>query len=454
MGLRSRMHPRNIYKTPPNFKELAIQFPEFRKYIIQDLSGRVSLDYNDRNAVRELTKVLLLRDFNLQVEINESRLIPRVPVCLNYILWIEDLLSNVNSEQVTGIDIGTGSVCIYSLLASTKGWKMLATEIDQTSFENACNNVKKNKLNDKITVTLVQDPNSLLKGIIDENQVYDFCMCNPPFFDNNEKPQNRTRKRKIIETTASFVNTDVVTSGGEVSFIKKLIAESEELKDKVKIFTTLVGKKADFLIIKKEITNIKPVAFTSTEFCQGNTTRWGIAWSFMDLKLDNPASDDTEKSKKQKTKLLQYVISTEEYSLAEANEKLKKMLLDLKVSFVQEEISSQKVFTLKAYENTWSHQRRKNRLKKQEQANKADKEDGEEEEVTSSKKPKLENKDTEDVSNKPVLVECLLTLKQEDDMILLEMSWLSGNKESVHQIFQFIKNNWSKVTGSNDGEET
>lgn len=27
------MHPRNIYKTPPNFKQMAIDYPEFRKHV-------------------------------------------------------------------------------------------------------------------------------------------------------------------------------------------------------------------------------------------------------------------------------------------------------------------------------------------------------------------------------------------------------------------------------------
>ena len=29
------MHPRNPYITPPDFKELAIKYPEFRKYARQ-----------------------------------------------------------------------------------------------------------------------------------------------------------------------------------------------------------------------------------------------------------------------------------------------------------------------------------------------------------------------------------------------------------------------------------
>lgn len=33
--MNKKMHPRNIYKSPPNFKQLAIEFPEFRKYVRQ-----------------------------------------------------------------------------------------------------------------------------------------------------------------------------------------------------------------------------------------------------------------------------------------------------------------------------------------------------------------------------------------------------------------------------------
>lgn len=29
------MHPRNPYQTPPNFKELALKYPEFRKHAKQ-----------------------------------------------------------------------------------------------------------------------------------------------------------------------------------------------------------------------------------------------------------------------------------------------------------------------------------------------------------------------------------------------------------------------------------
>lgn len=55
---------------------------------------------------------MLKKDFGLDVIIPLDRLIPTVPLRLNYILWIEDLLSIVTEEvecekhDVHGIDIG------------------------------------------------------------------------------------------------------------------------------------------------------------------------------------------------------------------------------------------------------------------------------------------------------------------------------------------------------------
>jgi len=34
------MHPRNIYKNPPNFKHLAISYPEFRKFTKQVIGSK------------------------------------------------------------------------------------------------------------------------------------------------------------------------------------------------------------------------------------------------------------------------------------------------------------------------------------------------------------------------------------------------------------------------------
>lgn len=82
------------------------------------------------------------------MEIPLDKLIPTVPLRLNYILWIEDLLSISKKDgEIRGIDIGCGASCVYPLMAAKKyGWKMIATEIDDASLEYARGNVQRNSL--------------------------------------------------------------------------------------------------------------------------------------------------------------------------------------------------------------------------------------------------------------------------------------------------------------------
>lgn len=106
MALNKYMHPRNKYKKPPNFSDMALKYPEFLKISKLDVSGKVNIDFKDPNAVRILTKCLLHMDFNLTVNIPEDRLVPTLPLRLNYLLWIEDLLAHFNKrEHILGLDI-------------------------------------------------------------------------------------------------------------------------------------------------------------------------------------------------------------------------------------------------------------------------------------------------------------------------------------------------------------
>lgn len=80
-------------------------------------------------------------------------MIPTIPLRLNYILWIEDLLTilGTTNNSISGIDIGTGASCVYCLLAAkSKGWHMTATELDDTSIKYAKANVDRNKLDNLI----------------------------------------------------------------------------------------------------------------------------------------------------------------------------------------------------------------------------------------------------------------------------------------------------------------
>ena len=113
MAFNDLMHPRNNYRnSPPDFIKLAEQHEEFRKHTKQGKFQGLTIDFKDPEALRALNCTLLEHDFGLKLEIPLDRLIPTVPLRLNYVLWLEDLLCCLPKKEegetdvVRGIDIG------------------------------------------------------------------------------------------------------------------------------------------------------------------------------------------------------------------------------------------------------------------------------------------------------------------------------------------------------------
>jgi len=105
------MHSRNKYKEhSPNFAKLAKQRPTLLPHLIQKTPNYFVINFKDPCALRELSCALLEQDFNLVLDIPLDRLIPRVPLRLNYVHWIEDLLMEdgviPSGSGVCGVDIG------------------------------------------------------------------------------------------------------------------------------------------------------------------------------------------------------------------------------------------------------------------------------------------------------------------------------------------------------------
>ena len=69
-------------------------------------------DFKKPECLLALSWALLKDDFDLDVEMPLDRLIPTVPLRLNYILWLEDLLSSAGERQIRGIDIGKPVVMV------------------------------------------------------------------------------------------------------------------------------------------------------------------------------------------------------------------------------------------------------------------------------------------------------------------------------------------------------
>ncbi|KAG8450715.1 hypothetical protein GDO86_003114 [Hymenochirus boettgeri] len=352
-----------------------------RKGSQQHSSG--GLNFKDPCAVRALTCTLLKEDFGLTIDIPLERLIPTVPLRLNYIHWVEDLISYHDSDKTAlwrGIDIGTGASCIYPLLGATlNGWYFLATEVDDICFNYAKKNVEQNNLADLIKVVKVPQKTLLMDALKEESEIiYDFCMCNPPFFANQLEAKG-VNSRNAHRPPPSSINTggitEIMAEGGELEFVKRIIHDSLQLKERIRWYSCMLGKKCSLAPLKEELRLQGVPKFAHTEFYQGRTMRWALAWSFYnDVIIPNPPKKrKLEKPRKPMVftvlestikLLITKLPSSSEIpeSIAVITDFLKKILIDLKV---QHKIvpcgKEEESLFLTAVENSWVHIRRKKR---------------------------------------------------------------------------------------------
>uniref|UniRef100_A0A3P8T5P2 U6 small nuclear RNA (adenine-(43)-N(6))-methyltransferase n=1 Tax=Amphiprion percula TaxID=161767 RepID=A0A3P8T5P2_AMPPE len=382
MSLNKSMHPRNRYKDkPPDFSYLASKYPDFQQHVHTSLAGKPVVNFREPEAVRALTCTLLKEDFGLTIEIPLERLIPTVPLRLNYIHWVEDLIDGQKQPR-RGIDIGTGASCIYPLLGATmNGWYFLATEVDDICFDYATKNVEQNNLSDLVKVVKVPQKTLLMDALKEETEiVYDFCMCNPPFFANQLEAKG-VNSRNSRRPPPSSVNTggvtEIMAEGGELEFVKRIIHDSLQLKKRLRWYSCMLGKKCSLAPLKEELRKQGVPKVTHTEFCQGRTMRWALAWSFYD--------DVTVPSPPNKKRKLEKTRKPLSFTLAEPGLKelqarasavgctssspvdgvtalLEKTLTDLRVLHKRVPCRKQeRSLFLTAVENTWIHGRQKRR---------------------------------------------------------------------------------------------
>lgn len=78
----------------------------------------------------------------------------------------------------------------------------------------------------------------VLDRALDEETIYDFCICNPPFFSDSEElimeKHSRTDSRKSPSNAPSGIPAELLTPGGELVFIARIIDDSQKLKDKIR----------------------------------------------------------------------------------------------------------------------------------------------------------------------------------------------------------------------------
>lgn len=319
---RPTIHPNNKYsENPPDFAHLASLYPSFQPFVQYSHTGYPTIDWTDFNATRELTRVLLHHDHSLNWWIPDGQLCPTVPNRSNYIHWLQDLLlSNIipntisSGSKVRGFDIGTGANCIYPLLgASLLGWSFVGSDVTDVAIECAESNVNSNPhISELIEIRRVQSNSTtscdkidlcdteveplpilpldlnlrenknyhgppILVGVVKDDEKFDFCMCNPPFFESLEEGGLNPK------TSCGGTSEEMVCPGGEKAFITRIIEDSTQLKQHFRWFTSMIGRKSNLKYLRSKLWEVGVTVVKTTEFVQGRTSRWGLAWSFLPL---------------------------------------------------------------------------------------------------------------------------------------------------------------------------
>ncbi|KAL7578184.1 hypothetical protein ACA910_012616 [Epithemia clementina (nom. ined.)] len=355
----------------PDFEELASHFPEFRlayRRVLQEQQGRPFAACITQELSIALTKALLHTTFGISLtNIPVHHLCPPVPNRFFMVQWLQDKLlpcihqrSNeyfASSRQrlYTGLDVGTGATCIYPLLfmASVRKnhifegqcppWKLWASDVDEEAIDLANANVLGNQLRQFIQPILVpqttrqanpsvgQSSSSLFEGDSmihgplnqslstmmsmvqttenrEESLCLDFCITNPPFYENDEE-RIQIRQGDGRARTSMTVNEGTYP-GGEVGFVCDILLDqchlvlhrSTQLNNPSApqhaggdrcITTTpppppgwtvvMCGKKTSFVSLYNIVTQMLGYTHVCTsEFGPGQLTRWFLAWTWQE----------------------------------------------------------------------------------------------------------------------------------------------------------------------------
>ncbi|RZM16086.1 MAG: 23S rRNA (adenine(1618)-N(6))-methyltransferase RlmF [Pedobacter sp.] len=292
------LHPRNKHKSRYDFAALVKSLPELRVYVRINPYGDESIDFADSAAVKTLNKALLKKDYEINFwDIPDGYLCPPIPGRADYIHYLADVLASTNGgeiprgKQVKVLDIGTGANCVYPIIGhQTYGWSFVGTDVDKKAIQSARNIISSNPtLAADVQIRQQPNPEHIFKGIIKPSERFDITLCNPPFHASAEeaaagsqrKLNNLGKSKQVLNFGGQHI--ELWYPGGEVSFVRTMISESEELADQCKWFTSLVSKSANLPFIYTLLERAGVAQVKTVEMAQGQKISRFVAWTFQKL---------------------------------------------------------------------------------------------------------------------------------------------------------------------------
>lgn len=306
---KQNLHSRNQHREGYDFTQLCRLYPALNPYVTEN-HKRKTINFSDPKAVLALNSALLKTYYRIDLwQIPDGYLCPPIPGRVDYIHYLAQLLESLDPKldhrSVTALDIGTGASCIYPILGQRcYQWRFLASDIDPISVKCAQEITKLNNgLSKFIKVKLQKNSNHFFNSIINPTQKVDITLCNPPFHSSlaqalqgNQRKQvnlDKSRAKRNPKSTSQLHSqsaslnfggqkAELFCEGGELKFIKDMIAQSREYQAQVLYFTCLVSKGDNLNLLKKALKAVKAKDIQIIKMSQGQKVSRFIAWSFHD----------------------------------------------------------------------------------------------------------------------------------------------------------------------------
>ena len=296
---KEKLHPRNQHKERYDFVALIKSCSELGEFVKPNIHGDDSIDFANPDAVKWLNKAILKHYYGINYwDIPENYLCPPIPGRADYIHHISDLLRTSNygkiptGQKVKCVDIGVGANCVYPIIGIKEyDWSFIGSDVDSISIESAQKIIDSNEnLQSKIELRLQPAKNDVFRNILNEDELIDVTICNPPFHSSLEEATKGTNRKiknlsdkKPTKTVLNFggQNAELFCEGGEERFIGTMIRQSRQFRNSCFWFSTLVSKQSSLKSIQEALKKAEVEETITIPMGQGNKTSRIVAWTFL-----------------------------------------------------------------------------------------------------------------------------------------------------------------------------
>lgn len=294
------LHPRSKHRDRYDFRQLIACSPALAAFVTPNAHRDESIDFSDPDAVRALNRALLKQMYDVVAwDIPPRYLCPPIPGRADYVHYLADLLGSSNGnvvphgDTIRVLDIGVGANCIYPLIGHREyGWRFVGSDVDRTALACAQATLDANSgCREAIELRLQTSPSAVFDGVLQEGELFDLTMCNPPFHASLDEARAGTERkwqnlgkgasdRKAPVLNFGGQGSELCCVGGEEGFVSRMIAESAQARTRCLWFTSLVSKSSSLPAVYRALKKAGVHDSRTIEMTQGQKKSRIVAWTF------------------------------------------------------------------------------------------------------------------------------------------------------------------------------